>query len=121
MSEDNTRVPLNVKAANVLKVIWDKVTLNGARLERGMEKASLGGAVIGPVAMAGYFTGPIYREDGLGGLAKMALTVLAFLIAELAIKSRAEISLFDKKKTEDYTKDAVAFYEANKGKGLAPK
>ena len=110
-----------MKEAGVLKTIWDKVTLNSARLQRGMQEASIGGGAVWPLGLAGLYAGPMYREDGLAGLGTLVLTAAAFAVGLLAMKSRVEISQFDKQKKEDYTKDAVAFYEANKDKGPAPK
>jgi hypothetical protein len=109
-----------MKPTNALKPIWDKVTRNAARLERGMERASVGGGAIAPLVLLGSFSNPIYQEDGLGGLGILVLASAAFAVGLLAMKSRVEINQFDKKKREDYTKDAVIFYEANKVDAPAP-
>ena len=99
---------------------WDEVTLNSARIERGMEKASAG-FLAGPPVLAGFFGHQVYQEDGIGGLGYIALSLVAYYVGMLAIKSRTEIRQFDKKKQEELVATALKFYDANKGTVPSPR
>ena len=103
---------------NSASAAWDKVTKNSARLERGMEEASA--IFLSPAVAAGLFSHQIYQEDGITGLAYMAVGLTAAWVAGIAAMSRLEIKEFDKEKHEEQVATALRFYTTNKDKFPAP-